>query len=89
MDEDTFLFHAVKIYYGNQFFFGALNVKQHMLKWIAQLCSCFHMLQNITLFYRLLVAAVVGQNPQADRLILRQTTLLPNHHLYVSSLHLV
>lgn len=80
MDEDTFLFHTVKIYYGNQFFFGALNVKQHMLKWIAQLCSCFHMLQNITLFYRLLVAAAVGQNPQGDCLILHHTTLMPNLH---------
>lgn len=63
-----------------QFSFGALNVKQHMLKWIAQLCSRFHMLQNITLFYRLLVAASVGQNPQGDRLILRHTTLMPNLH---------
>jgi len=61
-----------------QFSFGALNVKQHTLKWTAQFCSCFHMLQNITLFYRLLVAASVGQNPQGDCLILRHTTLMPN-----------
>lgn len=61
-----------------QFSFGALNVKQHMLKWTAQFSLCFHMLQNITLFYRLLVAASVGQNPQRDQLIVRHTTLMPN-----------
>jgi hypothetical protein len=51
-----------------------------MLEWTAQFCSCFPMLENITLFYRLLVAASVGQNPQGDRLNLRHTTLMPNLH---------
>lgn len=41
---------------------------------------CFHILEVTGMFYRLLVAANVGQNPQADRLTLHHTTLMPNLH---------
>jgi hypothetical protein len=51
--------------------------------------SYFHMLQNITLFYRLLVAASVGQNTQGDSLILRHTTLMPNLHGLASLICLI
>jgi len=71
------------------FSFGALYVKQNTLKWTAHFCSCFHMLQNITLFYRLLVAASVGQNPQGDHLILRHTSLMPNLHGLASIICLI
>jgi len=89
MDGDTFLFHTFKNIMAYQFSFGAVNVKQHMLKWNAQFCSCLHVLKNITLFYRLLVAASVGQNPQGDRLILHQTTLMPNLHGLASIICLI
>jgi len=72
-----------------QFSFGALYVKQHSQNWTAYFCSYFHTLQNITLFYRLLVAASVGQNPQGDRLILRHTTLMPNLHGLASLICLI
>ena len=72
-----------------QFSCDTFDVKQHTLQWTAHFCSWFHMLENITLFYRLLVAASVGQNPQADCLILRHTTLMPNLHGLASIICLI